>query len=487
MSTPIINPTPADRRVNGKPVVRAVPTAPKKETKMTTPTAPKPAPSPAPAPKVFGTTPVQTVNGPVYGAVQPKVSPVMKTRFDIPKTVHPDLVEILTRKRLHGSAGEIEFGQWVEAQLKAVLPSLPEGSLVRRGALDCVVAQCMPKGEKARASDVLFSSHMDTQHAHSDNPARQKVLYDANFGHIMLDTKDPNAGACLGADDGVGVWIMLEMFRAGVPGTYVFHRGEECGGLSAHAMLRDEKEFLRQHAMAVAFDRPRTNEIIITQGGAACASERFGTALATALNNLDDEFEYEISHRGTFTDTKVYRGVISECINIGVGYEGQHGRSEMLDYAHAKALRDAAIEVEWGSLPIDRDPKAAENEWNGSRSGRGYKGYGSYHDHNDQEDLWGKSFADVKDDAWKNHKFDAWKDHKPAPMRWERNPAPAPAAPSVTLSATDELLRMSLDDLMFFLGDDVDAAARDVAELIMDYAALKARCDAYKTLLGSAV
>jgi hypothetical protein len=84
-------------------------------------------------------------------------------------------------------------------------------------------------------------------------------------------------------------------------------------------------------------------------------------------------------------------------VNLSVGYDGAHTRKETLDFAHLSALAEALPKVEWESLPIDRDPKAADpapsyQNWKGSR---GFGGMSGLFD-DDEERQWGKNGAKAK-------------------------------------------------------------------------------------------
>jgi hypothetical protein len=222
-----------------------------------------------------------------------------------------------------------------------------------------------------KASSALFSCHTDTTHY---DEGRQKILYDPNFGHIFLEKLPPKQAAteppwgaafdydvtprgksyplydnrCLGADDGAGVWILLEMIKAGVPGTYIFHRGEEKGCIGAKVLADKCADLIESHDIAIAFDRRDTGDVIITQGGQECASRSFGQLLAATLN--DHGLEYKASTNGMYTDVRVYRHLVSECINLSVGYADNHGPNETLDYGHLVKLRDAALKIDWEAL-----------------------------------------------------------------------------------------------------------------------------------------
>ena len=360
---------------------------------------------------------------------------------DAPDSVDPVLVKILSWKRGHDSPGEIAFMSWLHSEIKA------RGGKPEVMAAGCV-AVTVPRSDN-KSVTTLFSCHTDTVDWKSGaDTGPQKVVYDPAFGHIFLDKNDPGAGSCLGADDGAGVWLMLEMIREEVPGTYLFHRGEERGGIGSNAMLAKHRSTLEAFEAAVAFDRADDFEVIITQGGQKCASEKFGTALALELNKQDRAFNYKTSHGGTFTDTKVYRGVIAECVNVGVGYHAQHGQQETLDYGHLVRLRDACVGMNWNSLPIDRDPKAYEAP--------PYNGYKSPYDL--YRDTWGY------DDKKKSKKSSAKKDE---PL----------------LTSEQELEGLSFTEVMGFVEESPDMAAALLVDLASEVAALRTKVEYLKGAL----
>jgi hypothetical protein len=261
----------------------------------------------------------------------------------VPATVDQLLLDILSTRRADGSAGDSNFRMWLQNQLKQIDQPF---QVAERGNFIVTTDA---------ASKTLFSCHIDTVHSQKEsNGQKQKLIYDSIMGHIYLDPESNSS--CLGADDGVGIYIMLKMIQERIPGTYVFHTGEECGGKGAHELLKHRKEWLSKFERAVAFDRPNDSEVIITQGGMPCASEEAGEDLASMLNDLG--MSYTTSTRGVFTDTKVYAGVIPECFNLGVGYYQQHTNKETLNYAHAEALLNAACAIDWESLLTIRKPTA---------------------------------------------------------------------------------------------------------------------------------
>lgn len=280
------------------------------------------------------------------------VEKAIDTLIDVPIPEKPSemLVSILRTKRAHTSKGDYNFRAWLTSQLQRL--GFPPTVL----AEGCLLVRTNPK------SDTLFSCHIDTCHSQveSDDLTGQDLAYDPAFGDILL----PNGtkSACLGADDGAGIYVMLRMIEAKVPGSYLFHTGEERGGLGAYAMLRSHAALLDEFSRAIAFDRAvqrgENPEVIHTQGGRACASIAAAEALCGALNKTTAIFEKQFvtSAKGSFTDTKVYAGIIPECFNVGVFYASQHTPREWLNVAGLEQLVKACLEVKWDELPVLRKP-----------------------------------------------------------------------------------------------------------------------------------
>jgi hypothetical protein len=240
---------------------------------------------------------------------------------------------MLSYVRPHGGQGEADFVRNYVACIPGVY------------ALDDA-AYVVERGE----SRVLFSAHVDTVH-HESHGVRQPVEYDD-----FLQAAFPGKPQPLGADDAAGCWLLLQMIDAGVPGTYVFHRGEEKGGLGSSHLANKHREFLERFDYAVAFDRRGRGDVITHQAVGRCCSNAFAQALADQLNTRG--LDYAPCANGIFTDTANYVDIIPECTNLSCGYEREHSADEMLDVAHLLALRDALLTVDWAALPVKRDPAA---------------------------------------------------------------------------------------------------------------------------------
>lgn len=250
------------------------------------------------------------------------------------------LLTILSRPRPHGSEAEKAF---VEAMLKPyepfVLTSPADGE-----ALAYVIDVGGPNDTRT-----MFSCHIDTVGRAETQRSLVYVKPD-----VIGVTKDTD---CLGADDGAGIWLMLEMIDAGVPGCYVFHRGEERGGIGSRGVAAHHPGFLAGFERAIAFDRRGTHSVITHQGFSRCCSDEFAEALAAQLTaHIGGEWFFAPDDTGIFTDTANYTDDIGECTNISCGYANEHSSAETLDVNFLFALRDACLKVDWEALPSKRRP-----------------------------------------------------------------------------------------------------------------------------------
>lgn len=221
---------------------------------------------------------------------------------------------------------------------------------------------------------VMWSCHTDTVSAVDG-------LQNVRWKGDMLELNGGQRGQCLGADDGAGLWLMLEMIKAGKPGLYIFHRDEEIGGIGSKDIAKNRPELVNGIQMAIAFDRKSTHSVITYQRGKRCCSDLFGQSLADALNLTHPNLDYKLDETGVFTDTASYTTLIPECTNLSVGYYQEHTESESLDVRHLVRLRDAVLALDVSTLPISRDPTVVEHRsyggYSGYYGGYDYHGYGS--------------------------------------------------------------------------------------------------------------
>lgn len=199
---------------------------------------------------------------------------------------------------------------------------------------------------------ILWSSHTDTVH-HSSG--RQTVSYDPKTSLVKLSKRSiADRRNCLGADCTTGVWLMRNMILRGVPGYYVFHYGEERGGIGSSAIQDRDSEWLQSFDFAIAFDRRGTTSVITEQSGGRTASDLFALSLSEQLNAHG--FKFAADDWGIFTDTAVYADDVPECSNVSVGYEHEHSVKESQDCDHALRLLDAMCAIDLRELIVDRNP-----------------------------------------------------------------------------------------------------------------------------------
>lgn len=278
-------------------------------------------------------------NKPTIPATKLNAYPVENKKSSDLERISMLIEDILPRCRNHNSLEEQDFADWLFTQL-------PDDSYADAfGNIHYINGP----------TKTMFSAHIDTMHTNTGN-AKQKLLYDSAKDHLFCEV----GGECLGADDGTGVWIMLQMIKAEIKGHYIFHRAEERGGQGSSWIASKKKALIKSYDRAIAFDRKDKTDII-THQGTRTASDKFADALAKQLNELDNSFKFEKSDGGTFTDTKTYAKIIPECTNISVGYKHQHGPNEYQEVGFLVKLMDALLKIDWEKLPTERNP-AKDND-----------------------------------------------------------------------------------------------------------------------------
>lgn len=201
-------------------------------------------------------------------------------------------------------------------------------------------------------SRILWSCHTDTVHRED---GRQTLHYDAPKGAVHLSKRSRKQRNCLGADDTAGVFLARQMILAGVPGRYVFHCGEECGGLGSSDLARCDPAWFDGVDFAIALDRQGYRDVITHQGGRRTASDAFALSLANQLNLAG--LEYAPSSHGIYTDTAEYASLVPECTNLSVGYWSAHSSREILDVVHLERLLTALERIDESALVAERTPQ----------------------------------------------------------------------------------------------------------------------------------
>tara|TARA_R100001377_G_scaffold43808_1_gene24853 strand:- start:9703 stop:10722 length:1020 start_codon:yes stop_codon:yes gene_type:complete len=241
------------------------------------------------------------------------------------------LIDMLAYCRPEGSTTQQEF---CDKYLKPVFGS-PDGA----GNYIRVVGH---------APTICFASHHDTVH-------KADGMQDVILKGETLQLPPMSTSSCLGADCTTGVWLQLEMIRAGIEGVYVCHAAEEVGCIGSRAVVDRNPRWLQRLEAVISFDRKGTESVITHQMGLRTASDEFAVSLADIL-----KLPMRPDDTGSFTDSNEYSGVVAECTNLSVGYYRQHSKAETQDAYFVERLRDALIAADWSQISISRDPTVTE-------------------------------------------------------------------------------------------------------------------------------
>lgn len=216
------------------------------------------------------------------------------------------------------------------------------------------IAHLLPKGCQKDAegnyfitignSETLFTCHLDT------------VSTRAKVNHIVIGSVIKTDGkTILGGDNKAGVCILMYLIEQGVPGTYYFFVGEECGTIGSRWALKNNQEYFKKFKRAVAFDRRNEGSIITYQRGSRSASDEFADALSIEMSKYGMDFKND--PHGVYTDTAVFVAVIPECTNLSAGVHNEHTNAEFVDISYTEKVAKAASKVDWENLPVIREAK----------------------------------------------------------------------------------------------------------------------------------
>lgn len=221
------------------------------------------------------------------------------------------------------------------------------------------------------APTVAFTAHFDTVDMSKVQFAETtRSLFLSASGVLTLGSSVDRM-AVLGADDGAGVWLILEMIRAGVPGVYLVFDAEDHGLIGSGMFAEQEQEVMSGVSKVISFDRHihNGNQVITHMTGCRTASDMFARALCQML-----QLGYKESSRGSITDSLALADMpgVCEVTNISVGYRDHHDRKESLDFFGLRLLRHKLVRADWESLPEGHNPVARSRYSSYETSNYGY-------------------------------------------------------------------------------------------------------------------
>lgn len=198
-------------------------------------------------------------------------------------------------------------------------------------------------------SQTLFCCHMDTVGRDVEDV---RPLYENGFIYSKI------AKSCLGGDDRCGMLCCLALINAEVPGTYIFHVGEEHGAVGADYVASnfDLSGFKR----AIEFDRRGTTSVITQMMMGAVCSDEFALDLCEKLG-----LGFVPDATGIFTDVYKYKNIIPEVTNLSTGYYNEHSPREKINADWlVNEFIPAILNVDWENLITERDPLKEDEEYN---------------------------------------------------------------------------------------------------------------------------
>lgn len=229
--------------------------------------------------------------------------------------------------------------------------------------------------------NIAFTAHHDTVHR------------EGGMQHIIVEEElIKSVGSnCLGADCGTGVWLILAMIEANVPGVYLIFAGEEVGCIGSGAMAKDNPWWLQTIKAMISFDRKGYSSVITHQWSGRTCSDEFANSLADILYDASQgDVEMATDDTGVYTDSNEFIDLVGECTNISVGYFDQHTSRESQDIKFAYNLLEALVQADWSSLKFKREP--------GEIDPADYKGYSKTNGYwsNREVDLWDDPYYSVQ-------------------------------------------------------------------------------------------
>lgn len=282
---------------------------------------------------------------------------------DLPAPDAAALYAMLEYKRPHGSRSEAKFINRFLRPLK--MQQDDYGNLFK------VVGD---------APRVMWCAHTDSVHGRQ---GKQAIVADVEAQCLRLAPK--HRDDVLGADNAAGVWLLVEMIKAGVPGLYCFFRNEERGRLGSEHFAKHSADMLKGVDFAIAFDRRGLRSVITHQFCGRTCSDAFAKQLADLLG-----MGMVPDNGGIYTDTASFVDQIAECTNVSVGYFDEHTSKESLYWPHVFALRDALLSMDVSAFEAHRQPGSDDDYWqdyfNNGYSARRYNKWADQWDDTTDED-----------------------------------------------------------------------------------------------------
>lgn len=203
----------------------------------------------------------------------------------------------------------------------------------------------------------LLSAHMDTV-GDAEDIAVLNFIYEekgiiSGFGNI-------------GADDKVGIFIILELLKRYENISFVFTVQEETGSVGARMFVNNNSELLNELLYCIVIDRRGDSDIISTQND-YCVQE-----LENDILSIITGFKPAL---GSISDADVFNDYLS-CINISCGYYKPHTQDEFIIWSNVVKTYHAVKTIITKLINKYEIPVKTKYSW--SSSSAALSKYGKY-------------------------------------------------------------------------------------------------------------
>lgn len=177
----------------------------------------------------------------------------------------------------------------------------------------------------------LLSAHMDTVQRLEHKVQKYTIDFDKDWNLIFKGT------GIIGADDKIGIYIILEQLRKTPDLNFLFSVDEEVGCLGAKAFVANEEntKILETLPYALILDR-RNGTDIVGYKNSYCQSD-FDKALE------DLKYGY-VSSTGSISDANQLKKYLP-CVNLSVGYYAPHTNLEYVNLSEMENCQDFVEEI----------------------------------------------------------------------------------------------------------------------------------------------
>lgn len=177
----------------------------------------------------------------------------------------------------------------------------------------------------------LLSAHMDMVNTEGYKlVGRESKLEDGYVFTVdakacirLYRDKEKKRQTSLGADDKNGIWVILQLLKAGYEVNFAFCHSEEIGGAGSSQIVQDRElaEFIEKCQYCLVIDR-RNDSDIIGYGNKYCMGLDDRLEAFAKENN----YKYHCVH-GAVSDADRFSTLI-ECVNLSCGYYDAHSSTE---------------------------------------------------------------------------------------------------------------------------------------------------------------